>query len=305
MCMMVLPFFLVTSERNFFVWMKILLCSSIGTVLVGDIQFVLDPHASRIAGTLPHPNILAFYMIMMIVVGFYLLKSPKSGLTAFWRRVLEIYVFNLFFLLILTKTRNAWIACWLMFFIYGVMQDRKYFWISVLLPPLALLLPPVQTRIADLLPGHRASSQGENSWDWRVHVWKDSMEWIVKKPIFGYGLMAFYFFSKDISSVISVSTGAHNTYIEVLFEMGVVGLLFFLSVFLSPLKIFWKRSRVEAKAKRWEFAWAFSYLLSYLLACFADNMNYYLGVNWYTWFFIGLMLAAAVKNIPAVQDKAA
>ena len=96
--------------------------------------------------------------------------------------------------------------------------------------------------------------------------------------------------SKEFSDVRKDMV-AHNAYLEILFETGIIGLLSFLALFMSPLIIFFKymiKTSSQINAKLWAIMVA--YVFSYMIICSADNLSYYLAFNWYVWFFIGLML---------------
>ncbi len=292
MCMGALPFLLLEDAKEKFSWLKILLFSSILPVILGNIQVVQG--IKRISGAFTHPNIFAFYLMLMIVISFYLLKSSQSGLSRFLKRVLRVYLLNLLVLLVFTETRNAWIALWMIFFIYGLMAERKYLFWMLALTPLALLVPTVQDRILEVVQGTTSNGDGQNSWDWRVILWQDSLIWIYRNPIFGYGLRSFVYFAPLISPIAyDRNMGAHNTYIEIAFEMGIVGLLAFLGIYLSCVTLFLRRAFAQPLGMNWEAILFFAYTVSYLITCYADNMNYYLVFNWYSWFFIGLMMASA------------
>ena len=47
------------------------------------------------------------------------------------------------------------------------------------------------------------------------------------------------------------------------------------------------------------------YFISYVLICFADNLSYYLALNWYVWFFIALMLISKRYMEPGEKNSTA
>jgi len=108
----------------------------------------------------------------------------------------------------------------------------------------------------------------------------------------GYGLTTFKPMSEQFFSEKSGS-GAHNAYLETLFESGIFGFLSFILLLLSPLKMFLNNMFTSLKPRQARL-WAIlaGYMISYMIICFADNLSYYLVLNWYVWFFIGLMLVS-------------
>ncbi len=297
-CMALFPFILIDKITDKYFWLKCLLASSVGPVLLGNCQFIITrANAERILGSFQHPNIFAFFLVLMIVIAFILLRADTIVISSFWKNVLKIYLVNLFFMLLLTKTRNAWIACWLIFFIYGVLVNRKLLLMVVLLPFVVLLIPSLQQRIMDLFSGNDITqTSGLNSFAWRRRLWADSLPVIAKRPIEGHGLSSFVPMSQTFSAFADKSgVGAHNTYLEIIFETGLLGLSAFVGIWVSLLQFFKRFVKSSEGNLRGEYVLALGYVISYAVVCSADNMNYYLVSNWYTWFFIGVMAACACK----------
>ncbi|MDE2027517.1 MAG: O-antigen ligase family protein [Candidatus Omnitrophica bacterium] len=300
----IIPFLIIKNQEDFLFWLRVLAASFILPVLYADVDMARGGHyfedaGMRIMGTFTHPNILAFYLVLAFTFYFYLFKSgyfqgrPFSGLVA------RLFMINILVLLVATKTRNAWLAVYVVFLIYGLLKDRKILWILVLAVPLLTAIPPVAQRITNIFNGHSENGyRGLNSYEWRLQLWQSSLAQIAERPLQGHGLGTFKpsterFFTQ------TKDTHAHNTYIEVLFECGLIGLASFIALLGGTIVAFIQclRRAVQQSQQR---VWAImiSYLLSYMLICMADNLSYYLVFNWYVWFFVGLMLAAEVRRYP-------
>lgn len=296
--MAILPFMLIQKESDKYFWFKCLLVSSIPPILLGNYQFISSGgSAERILGSFQHPNIFAFYLVLMIVVTVMLLRADKAEISPIWKNILKVYLLNLFIMLVFTKTRNAWIACWIIFFIFGLKSDRRILIMTLVLPFFALFIPSIQGRIFDLFQGNDTSKTTDlNSFAWRRRLWMDSLPVIAKRPIEGHGLTSFVPMSETFSDfAFRGGVGAHNTYIEILFETGMLGLSTFVGIWVSLIRYLSKQVKMMVGSLRDEYVLALAYVISYAVVCFADNMNYYLVSNWYTWFFIGIMVACAVK----------
>ena len=65
-----------------------------------------------------------------------------------------------------------------------------------------------------------------NSFVWREVLWQSAIPMIAAKPFFGYGLELFRYLTPEFFS-LAPPTGidAHNFYIQVQFEMGLLGIL--------------------------------------------------------------------------------
>ena len=152
--------------------------------------------------------------------------------------------------------------------------------------PFALLIPSVHDRVFDLYTNSgRSLQQGMNSWDWRLAAWRSSFEWIGRNPLLGYGLNSFMFFSPQFFNDQSI--GTHNTYLQLLFEGGLLGFGVFIGLLVSVWRCLFQNWRT---VKTRSSAIALTYFLSYVVICFADNLLYYLVLNWYVWFFVGYVL---------------
>jgi O-antigen ligase len=298
MCIALLPFIVVKNKNDRDFWLKVILFSAILPALLafadlatGGTQYSAAGTGMRIQGTFTHPNILAFYLVLIIAVVFYFLKSKSFKLSIFSTTLLWGYLLLLFLLLLATKTRSAWIACWSFFFLYGILHERKYIFYSLILPPFLLLSPDVRGRVGELL-GSKGASVADplSSFAWRRRLWESTFPLIAKRPLFGYGLASFRKMSHLFFEMAQKSgVDAHNTYLEFFFETGLVGMFSYLSLFLYPLVRFFKKVREKA-ASSGAYSIVAAYLVSYMIVNASDNMFYYLAFNWYFWFLLGLML---------------
>ena len=62
------------------------------------------------------------------------------------------------------------------------------------------------------------------------------------------------------------------------------------------IKAFFKRIKRSSRHLSIEYAIAAAYLVSYAFSCGGDNLPDYLVINWYVWFFIGILLMSASLN---------
>ncbi|MDE2027515.1 MAG: O-antigen ligase family protein, partial [Candidatus Omnitrophica bacterium] len=298
-----LPFFIVKDSRDFLFWIKVLGFSFVLPILLADVDMArggryFEDAGMRIAGTFTHPNILAFYLVLAFTFFFYLLNSgylksrPMVGL------LIRAMMVDILALLVATKTRNAWISIYVGFIIYAVLKDRKMLALLIIVVPLFCCLPPVYQRMESVLKNKTVGRyQSANSFEWRRQIWESSIPKILQKPVQGYGLGTFKYMSGQFSE--NKHMGAHNTYLELAFETGLVGLTSFIVLFLSQLAVFFRNMRSSqdpAAARIWTLM--VGYVITYMLICSADNLLYYLVFNWYVWFFIGLMVVAAQRRYP-------
>ncbi|MFC1708729.1 O-antigen ligase family protein [Candidatus Omnitrophota bacterium] len=299
MSMAMIPFFVINNKDDKRFWLKMLFFSSFLPVFYATFDLFMGGtvdiyEGMRIQGSFTHPNILAFYLVLVIAMTFYVFKSGIFRLTRTRRNMLRLYLIILFILLLATKTRNAWMSCWALFLIYGLLKEKKYIFFCIFMPLLLLVHPDSFGRILNLFTGTSERYGGRlNSFAWRVKLWRDCLLFMKDKFVFGYGLDSFSEYSYVFSTEnlwVRRSFAAHNTYLEFLFGAGILGLISYIMIFINVLKLLYVKAKKTTANLSLGYALVLSYVISYMIICFADNMERYLVFNWYFWFFIGIVL---------------
>ena len=72
----------------------------------------------------------------------------------------------------------------------------------------------------------------------RTYLWAREYLQFIRQPIFGYGYVSF----ADTERIIGNGNGAHNYYLDLLYQRGVVGLVVFALLLLIPIIRGWKRN---------------------------------------------------------------
>jgi O-antigen ligase len=307
--MFLIPFFMIKDRKDFLFWLKILVISFILPVGVANIDMLVwggryfADTGQRITGSFAHPNILSFYMVLGFTIYFFVLKSGYFTLTRVQRNFMVALMANMLVILIATKTRNAWIAFFGGFFIYGLLRDRKTLVILLIVSMLSMFVPAVQQRLLSVFQPPRAGEyKGINSFEWRIEMWKSALPRIAQKPLQGHGLTSFKPLSREFSTV--GANGAHNVYLELLFEAGIFGMLSFMVLIFTPCRIFLKTMWRSGTGKESQLlAILVGYTLSYILICTSDNLLFYLALNWYVWFFLGMMVVAVKFNLIGQNER--
>ncbi|MFB6225699.1 MAG: hypothetical protein ABEI13_04555, partial [Candidatus Paceibacteria bacterium] len=110
-------FVAVRSEKQFFQFLGVIFFSSIIPALVGSFEYVTGRGIytnpgfdNRIMATFGHPNVFAYYLVIILAVSCILWFRYKTRFTTWASRLFRIYVVILWGLLLATYTRGAWIA---------------------------------------------------------------------------------------------------------------------------------------------------------------------------------------------------
>jgi hypothetical protein len=285
---------LITTEEDFGRWMRAVFFSSIVPVAYGFVDAANGGYISfegfRISSAFAHPNIFAFYLVLMISLSFYFFKAKASYIPLFIRRTIPIYIFIMFALLIMTKTRSAWASCLAFFLLYAIVYERKYLLYILLASVVAFMIPEVRDRIADLGQGHEVINYSQlNSYAWRKLIWTQGLMWMEPSHYaIGYGLESFRHHSVDFFTMAGGrQNGAHSVYVQLFFETGALGLCAFVWLHVKVgllLKPYYKGNKLMIFT-------AIMFLLEFALNSYSDNMLAYLSFNWYLWFVLGAIYA--------------
>jgi O-antigen ligase len=287
---------LIKSEDDYGRWMKAVFLSSIVPVLYAFVNIAHggfhsnDENSFRINSTFAHPNVFAFYLVLIISLSFYFFKTKASYIPLFIRRILPMYIFLLLALLVLTKTRSAWASCFLFFTLYAFLFERKYLLYLLLAPVVALMIPEVRDRLLDLGQGNEVVNYSKlNSFAWRKLIWHDGFHFMSPSHyFFGYGLEAFKERSPDFFTMSGGNKhGAHSVYVQLFFETGAFGLAAYIWLHFKTatlLLTFYKKNKLMIFTM-------IMFLLEFAFEAYADNMLVYLSYSWYLWFVLGAAYA--------------
>jgi len=283
-------FYFVRSEQDFRRCVRIILWSSLIPAVYAFVDIGLNWSSGvgtfRLQSTFSHPNIFAFYLTLVIALTFYLLKTLTPSASPGKRLGLTAYLCLLFFFLVLTQTRSAWAACFAGFCAYGLFFERRYLAYVVMVPLLALLIPGIQDRLVDLASGNDYVQYAQlNSFAWRRLMWESGLKWMqADHYLFGYGVASFKHYSPIFFPLSgNANFGAHNVYVQWLFEAGAAGLLAYLWCHVQLLR--WLKS-MTAIDKLGAFV-LMAVVVEYLVVSWSDNVLAYLVFNWYFWFIAG------------------
>lgn len=276
-----LPFWLVRSRAQRLHWLRLLLWSSVLPACWAVVELVQTGGQSRLQASFSHPNVFAFYLLLMVALLLYLQHARPQ-------RLCWLYLPVLLALLVLTGTRSAWAGCVLLFGLYGLLAKRRFLLYLMLAPLLLLFSEDVRMRVADIAAGTYDQQGQLNSYAWRVLLWQAGLRWMDGLHwLYGYGLEAFRYYSPRFFPLPGQdSWDPHNVYVQLYFETGVLGLAGYGWLFLRLLP------RLYRAAPDWPSAvLALAMALAYLLTSWSDNMLYYLSFNWYFWFYMGCAAA--------------
>lgn len=243
---------------------------------------------TRVYSTFDNPNVLGQYLVMSIPVAFALMWSEKK----IWAKAFYLGVTAVMgACLIFTWSRAAWIGIILAIGFYMIMKDRRW---SALLVVALLIMPfvlpeSILSRITSL------GNMKDSSTAYRFSVWLSSLRMAGDYWLSGIGLGAGAFervYQKYALNGAGFALHAHNFYIQLVVEMGILGIVLFAMMIISTYrKII---SIKEKKSVNYNVALAMGgAILGYLFQGVAENLWYNYRMILLFFIYLGILNSGA------------
>ncbi|MHB2166127.1 O-antigen ligase family protein [Alsobacter sp. R-9] len=278
--MLAIPHALIHSEKQVKGYLFLVLLAAVIPVSMAPIV-----GGERFESTFPHPNIFAFFMVVVILVSAISLGWKEWRDDGVYRTLALLLILPCLFMLYRSGARGGWAALLGAGLLYAVLFDRRYIWFLAL-TPFALLVPEIQYRVLDVFRPVEYVGDGvqASSYAWRKFLWESAYSWFLEKPFIGYGIDSFSVYSPRFFPWEADGYNSHNVYVQLGFELGVIGLALWILIFLRLGVIAWNARPIAPEAT----ALLIVLIAFYALICYSDNILYYLSFNWYYWFAVGV-----------------
>ncbi|MBQ8552449.1 MAG: O-antigen ligase family protein [Clostridia bacterium] len=256
----------------------------------------------RVVSTFENPNVLAEYLIMvipLILAMFIITKAPRA------RLILAAAGLAAGGCLIYTWSRGAWLGFLIGILIFMLMYSRHtltaLLFCALGVPFLPFVLPEsITQRFLSI------GNLGDSSTSYRVNIWRGVIDMIGDYWQSGIGIGNDSFslvYPLYALSGIETAPHAHNLYLQIIVELGAIGLVVFLAVLFiytqSSLSLHVNESRRDKLLSTAIFCG--------MLAVLAQGMTDYIWYNYrvFLMFWLMLGLGAAIRktlNTTAVED---
>ena len=241
--------------------------------------------ATRVYATLENPNVLGEYLGLSIplLAGAFLASDRFRH-----KFILASVVCMLTLCLVLTFSRGAWLGLAISVLIFALLKEPRLLALIVILALLSpMFLPPVvMNRIASI------GSLEDSSNAYRITIWIAALRMIKDYWLtgVGLGLTAFSRVYRDYMIAGASAVHAHNLYLEVCLELGVIGVFSLLWMVFRGFSE--ALSNVTMNDKM-------SYIAAGILAALAGHLFHGLfDYVWYSprivmafWMYLGMMSA--------------
>ena len=297
-----LVFEVFTEKKHIQMALVIVLFTTLGVIVDGFVQFYLtckdiffgkEVLSVGITASFNHPNSLGAYLALLIPLAAALAADSKAVI---WRNIaVGFFVILTVWLLVLTASRAACIAAFAgIFFLLFFLRRRFLCWFLAGILSCALLFYFLSS------PDSRYKLKLENvniqsTVAWRLGVWQDSWEMVQQKPWIGHGpgtyMKNFQHYRRGGSHYNP--TYAHNCYLQMAAEVGILSLLAFLSILAAMFKRVFQNFHGEEQDRQLHLIfWGLAAgIVAFLVHSFFDINFYSLQLSSIFWFIMGLFIS--------------
>lgn len=183
----------------------------------------------RVFSTLDNPNVLSEYLLLIIPLGVtsFLTAKTHRGRTAAGAAtaVMGLCMF-------LTWSRAGWLGLFLSLAVFLALIDRR-----IILPGLVALGIFVILLPSDMFARLMSvGSLADSSSFYRISIWTGTLRMLRDCWIVGVGPGAFSLIYPQYSLNAAIAYHSHNLYLQILCDSGILGIVSFLGLVLSPLR---------------------------------------------------------------------
>lgn len=201
-------------------------------------------------------NTLGMHSAIGAIIGFWFLTQKQCKQNHRWFYYASTAANTLF--VIFTASRKSIIIIVLAMIFYYLFQSKtplKFIGKTVVIGVAIVLIWLALTnisffynlggqRIEQMLNGFMEEDQGDGSTTFRLELIQWGLDWFKQKPIFGYGADNYRVLVGRMNTWAGTSgTYAHNNYIEIMVDLGLVGLVLYYSMYVIILKKFFSSIR--------------------------------------------------------------
>lgn len=248
----------VTKQNKFFDLIRVLVYGSIIPLIAAYIEYFsgtglyTNPgFENRIAGTFGHPNVLAYYSVIILALIATVLLNKDNNILKIERMIFRFIGIFYIIVLVITFTRGAWLGLILFIFLMSLAQyPIRTFKIgsiiivsgiilvlsyNFLASPDILDLPalnkiPIINRVTGLF-----NADPSDSVIWRLNMWNDAYNKALESPIIGFGTGSSETIIEQTRGTFRGSVEVHNDYIKNFLEQGIIGLTIYVLLILNIL----------------------------------------------------------------------
>lgn len=244
-----------------------------------------EDYLHRIMASFVDPNDFGAYIISILPLTFTFLSKELSR-----KKRITLVVFCLLaaFCLFKTFSRGAWIGFFVGATVYFFIYNKKSVWLIPLIIIIFLITPLGFNRVASLFKPEK-----NTVWE-RTQLWQTAGNMIKEHPFLGLGVNTFAkYFPKYKPVDYPDMRYAHNSYLQMWSEVGIIGLLVFICIIVRVLTKALKgiRRKFNAGPEGFILMGAIAGYLGLLVHSFFDNNLFSLMLTTLFWVFTAYIVS--------------
>ncbi|WP_068675322.1 O-antigen ligase [Oceanobacillus sp. Castelsardo] len=199
--------------------------------------YVLD-FPNRFVSIYNNPNYLGVLLFCML---YFQIVSWKYSHTIMEKIYFSIVILANLFLIYMTNSRSVLLAILIVIIVWFILRHTKkvysYLFYAILLINFAFLFTYTKlkgTELGNSLNELSLEYTNKNLFSGRSEIWEQLFIKISEKPIWGHGM------GIRASDIISIPLTAHNQYLQIVIEVGFIGLVIFLFLLYTVWKLLLK-----------------------------------------------------------------
>jgi len=275
-------------------------------------NFISRLYTDRAFSTFLYPNTLATFLMMVLPFAVFSAvfcgKNDDAKYIIIKRVIFPAVSILILFAFILTFSKGGsvvLILSWLIFLLFKVPKSRKIITVVgfILLLIFVIFFVYRSDSVSSSLQSVKASSKA------RVEYWRAGVEMLKERPFHGFGFGSFgRIYSKYKLPEAEETQAAHNDFLQVWSELGIIGFLFFLSIFIFYFRELNKRMKNAARLSPLQKVFVyggFVSVLSFALHSLGDFSFYVFGAASVLFMIMGVSLGVhseekKIKNKKAI-----
>ncbi len=200
-----------------------------------------------------HPNVLAGTLVFFLPIPLAMLLYRWKGLSMAQRALTLAAVLFACLTILLTKARNAWLTAFAIGLMFIIWRWRRG-WIA--LPLIASATGLVVWRIGLAEVVSLATSSGSiQGFPERLQIWQRAAKMIIDFPLTGIGMGTFQETTQTLYPIIGINSTssyehAHNLFLQIGVDLGLIGLAAYLWLFGIILSHAWKMMQLGKRIAR-------------------------------------------------------
>jgi O-antigen ligase len=291
-------------ERDWFI--GIIIVFSLGELLVVGYQFYLKwfhgtytIYFRDISGLFAHHSQIGNMMTISISCAMYKMLTVKAVKNKIFYLILGL-LFCWAIICSGSRGNLLGVMCAIgIMILTQIKLSKTYFFllIGVLLVSTGLILFSPIIQLINITLNSSGSSVDMSSYN-RLFIWKGAWEQFVKAPfitkLFGIGIGNFtnLHYSFLLEGGKKATSGAHNNFLHVLTETGIIGFSIFIGFFISTIVYLWKKGKEDSLA--YCYIWV---TIALLISGFSQETFWFQPSfgNFWLYYMLGLGLALIKK----------